>query len=191
MKVVYGNGHRPLGRSGLAVDPVLGCPQARADMIVGEVKEGKARLNPALRDPAVLGVVLTPFGCCPADRAQAITGELITRGHVVAPAGHTIRLVAFGDGHGGGDQGPAAHGADGPRRPVPAAILAGAGSRTAEGPSFRHTGCDREVGRGTGQPGVLQRTFTGNLRHSLGAHATVETDALPGRVTHDARVGHQ
>jgi hypothetical protein len=104
--VVHGAGHRPLGRTSLVVDPVLGCPGDRADMIVGEVKEGKARLNPALRDPAVLEVALTRFGCCPKDHAQSVTRELIKHGHVLAPAGHTIRMVAFGDSHASGDQGP-------------------------------------------------------------------------------------
>lgn len=104
--VVHGAGHRPLGRTSLVVDPVLGCPGGRADMIVGEVKEGKARLNPALRDPAVLEVALTRFGCCPADHAQWVTRELIKHGQVLEPAGHTIRMVAFGDSHGSGDQGP-------------------------------------------------------------------------------------
>ena len=105
-EVVHGGARRPLDRSGFAVDPVLACPTDRADMIVGEVKEGRARLNPALREPTVLEVALTRFGCCPADLAREISLELIARGYVVAPAGHAIRMVAFGDGHGGGNQGP-------------------------------------------------------------------------------------
>jgi hypothetical protein len=37
-------------------DPALGCPADRADMIVGEVKEGAARFNPAIRDPFALEI---------------------------------------------------------------------------------------------------------------------------------------
>lgn len=33
-------------------------------MIVGEVKEGAPKLNPAMRDPAVLEAAFARFGCC-------------------------------------------------------------------------------------------------------------------------------
>ena len=38
--------------------------------------------------------------------------------------------------------------------------------------------------------GVLQRTFTRWIRRSPSAYAIVGSEALPGRVTHDDRVGH-
>jgi hypothetical protein len=50
-----------------------------------------------MRNPAVLEVALTRFGCCPADHRQTVTQELLAHGHVIAPAGHAIRIVAFGD----------------------------------------------------------------------------------------------
>ena len=78
-------------------DPMLGCPSDRPDMIVGEVKEGPARLNAAMRNPAVLEVALARFGCCSIDQTQTVTQELLARGHVIAPGGHAIRIVAFGD----------------------------------------------------------------------------------------------
>ena len=80
----------------LRPDPALGAPLTGSDMIVGEVKEGSARFNPAMRDPAVLEAALARFGCCPADDAAELTGQLLRRGHAQTPAGHTIRMVAFG-----------------------------------------------------------------------------------------------
>lgn len=68
-EVVLGRGRRPLSGRAFAVDPVLECPADRPDMIVGEVKEGAARLNDAMRDPVVLEVALTRFGCCAPEHA--------------------------------------------------------------------------------------------------------------------------
>ena len=65
-------------------------------MIVGEVKEGLARFNPAMRDPGVLAVALARFGCCSASEAEALTTRLLAEGRADAPAGHAIRMVAFG-----------------------------------------------------------------------------------------------
>ena len=78
-------------------DPLLRCPTDRPDMIVGEVKEGAARFNAAMRDPAVLTVALTRFGCCQPDHARGVVQELLTAGHAIAPGGHSVRMVAFGD----------------------------------------------------------------------------------------------
>lgn len=102
--VVHAGGNRAF--TGDSVDPVLGCSPDRADMIVGEVKQGAPRLNQGARDPAVLEVALTRFGCCPADRAESLSRELIRHGRVVPPAGHAIRMVAFGDTHLETRQGP-------------------------------------------------------------------------------------
>jgi hypothetical protein len=78
-------------------DPVLGALDDRTDMIVGEVKEGPARFNPAMRDPVVLAVALKRFGCCAPGDARALVQELLDRGQVIGPSGHNIRMVAFGD----------------------------------------------------------------------------------------------
>ena len=104
--IVTSRGHRPLTRAPLRVDPILGCASDRPDMIVGEVKEGRARLNAPLREPAVLEVALTRFGCCPPEYAPELTRQLLSRGHAKAPAGHAIRMVAFGDSYPGVSQGP-------------------------------------------------------------------------------------
>ena len=95
-EVVHGRGHSPLGGHRFEPDPALGCPADRPDMIVGEVKEGAARFNPATRDPTVLQIALARFGCCPADAAEDLVARLLSRGRVDAPAGHAIRMVAFG-----------------------------------------------------------------------------------------------
>ena len=96
--LVGGGGHRPAAeRSICAVDPVLASPADESDMIVGEVKEGPARLNRALRDPAVLEVALTRFGCCTAEEAPGLAQQLLKHGRAATGAGHVIRVVAFGD----------------------------------------------------------------------------------------------
>lgn len=90
------------GRSGFgpaqfAVDPALGCSEDQADMIVGEVKQGRTRINPAMRDPLVLATALARFGCCPpGDGADRTVQQLLRKGRARAHGGHTIRLVAFG-----------------------------------------------------------------------------------------------
>ena len=77
-------------------DPVLGCPADRINMIVGEVKEGAARFHPAIREPLVLELGLARFGCCdPADVPEPVR-RLLASGKVAVPAGHRIRLLAFG-----------------------------------------------------------------------------------------------
>ena len=95
-EIVRGRRDSPLGGHAFEPDPALGCPPDRPDMIVGEVKEGAARFNPATRDPAVLEVALARFGCCAPEEAQDLTARLLSRGRVDAPAGHAIRMVAFG-----------------------------------------------------------------------------------------------
>lgn len=104
--IIRGRGRRPLGGRALAPDPLLGCPADRPDMIVGEVKEGAARFNPALRDPIVLEVALARFGCSPGKHASELARQLLSRGQAVTPAGHAVRMVAFGDAPDDHQQGP-------------------------------------------------------------------------------------
>jgi hypothetical protein len=78
------------------LDPALGRPGDLADMLVGEVKEGRVRLNAAARDPAVLRAGLTRFGCCTPEEAPQVVAELGRVGHAKTHSGHEIRLVAFG-----------------------------------------------------------------------------------------------
>ena len=78
-------------------DPALGARPGAPDMIVGEVKEGAPKLNPAMRGPGVLAAAFARFGCGPPADAPALVQELLTAGQVLAPEGHLIRTVAFGN----------------------------------------------------------------------------------------------
>lgn len=94
---VQRGGRRGFGPTCFEPDPALGCRADEADMIVGEVKQGRTRVNPALRDPLVLAAALARFGCCPpGEAADATVQRLLRKGVARAHGGHTIRLVAFG-----------------------------------------------------------------------------------------------
>lgn len=92
---------RPGERRLTEVDRALNCPADRADMLIGEVKEGHAELNRATRDTDVLRTVFTRFGCCPPEHVPALVKRLLHEGATTTPAGHTVRLVAFGSEVGG------------------------------------------------------------------------------------------
>jgi len=79
-----------------AVDPVLDAPAESVDMLIGEVKEGRAELNRAARDPAVLRAVLVRFGCCAESHAVEVVEQLLRSGATEMPNGHRVRLVGFG-----------------------------------------------------------------------------------------------
>jgi hypothetical protein len=81
---------------GSATDPALGASADHIDMIIGEVKEGRAELNPTARDPSVLRTALTRFGCCPPEQAPEVAKKILQRGHSFTASGHSVRLVAFG-----------------------------------------------------------------------------------------------
>lgn len=77
-------------------DPALDGPPEKVDMIIGEVKEGRAELNRGARDPLVLETVLARFGCCSAEIAERAAQDLIRRGRADLSPTHHARLVAFG-----------------------------------------------------------------------------------------------
>lgn len=77
-------------------DPALGCPEDRADMLICEIKQGQARLNPAMRDPNVLRVALVRFGCCDPSEAGAVIERLLGSGRARGHSGHRVRLMSFG-----------------------------------------------------------------------------------------------
>jgi len=87
----------------VALDPTLGASADHADMIVGEVKEGRAVLNEAASDTGVLRAALARFGCCPPHEAASLVERLLRDGRVDLPVGHQIRMVAFGATGGAGD----------------------------------------------------------------------------------------
>jgi hypothetical protein len=80
----------------LEPDPVLGLTRGEADMVVAEVKEGRAELNRGARDPRVLEAALVRFGCCHPEEVRGLVDELLASGSARAAAGHRIRLLAFG-----------------------------------------------------------------------------------------------
>jgi hypothetical protein len=87
-------------------DPGLGALDDVVDMIVGEVKHGRAELNHGARDPDVLRVVLMRFGSCPPSHVDRMVEGLLRNGSVLTPSGHRVRLFAFG----GINEGPIGHG---------------------------------------------------------------------------------
>ena len=87
----------------LGTDPLLLTFEDGVDVVIGEVKEGRARLNPALRRTETVAFALRRLGCCPEDRVGEEADALIRTGRLDATmAGGLrcrLRLVAFA-GHG-------------------------------------------------------------------------------------------
>lgn len=77
-------------------DQSLGLDPQHVDMIIGEVKIGAAELNRAATDAAVLRATLMRFGCCERQETARVVEALMCDGRTVNPAGHRVRLVAFG-----------------------------------------------------------------------------------------------
>lgn len=77
-------------------DPILGRRREEPDMIVAEVKEGRAELNRGARDPRVLQAALVRFGCCSPDGAANVVEALLERGEAHTARGHRVRILAFG-----------------------------------------------------------------------------------------------
>ena len=79
-----------------APDTALSVSGDEADMIIGEVKEGRAELNKNAINPNVLRIVLARFGCCSIEQVDPVVDQLISKGKASTHDGHHIRLVAFG-----------------------------------------------------------------------------------------------
>ena len=84
-------------------DPLLEIPSDAMDLMIGEVKAGRPRLNPHMRSEDTLYRALVRFGICPPDRLDRAVEELreqgetwIRDGDVSVPS--RVRIVAFGDG---------------------------------------------------------------------------------------------
>lgn len=84
------------GDAVLAVDPELDVDPDRVDLIIAEVKEGKAELNASARDPKVLRAALNRFGAVPDDRIASVIEQLLEDGEAEHPEGARVRLMAFG-----------------------------------------------------------------------------------------------
>jgi hypothetical protein len=84
-------------------DPGLEIPTDAMDLIIGEVKAGRPKLNPHMRSEDTLYRALVRFGFCPPSRLEKAVDELretgetwVKDGDVAVPS--RIRIVAFGDG---------------------------------------------------------------------------------------------
>lgn len=90
--------------SNQAVDPALGGVDTPVDMIIGEVKEGKARMNESMTDNKVLAAALIRFGCCDQKHVPSVLSDLSRHGRATTHCGHRLRLIVFsgkkGDEHG-------------------------------------------------------------------------------------------
>lgn len=87
-------------------DPELRCPVGQSDMIIGEVKEGRAELNRGARNSKVVAAVLARFGCCSADTVAGVVETLLRDGHAVTGTDHRVRLIAFGSLNSDGNNKP-------------------------------------------------------------------------------------
>ena len=93
----------------LESDPTWSPWSDGVDVIIAEVKEGRPRLNEAMRTRDVLFAALSRIGCVPANSMDRVVADLGTRGEARieesegAPA--RIRLVAFGSGKSGRREG--------------------------------------------------------------------------------------
>lgn len=83
-------------------DPALGVAAGEADMLIAEVKEGRAELNSGATNPEVLRAVLNRFGCCDSEAALTVADQLRRQGKATLPNGHPVRLAAFGTSPGDG-----------------------------------------------------------------------------------------
>ncbi len=73
------------------------------DLIIGEVKTGRPRLNPHMKSEDTLYRALVRFGFCPPDRLDQAVEELKTKGETWVRDGGVaipsrVRIAAFGDG---------------------------------------------------------------------------------------------
>jgi hypothetical protein len=83
-------------------DPDLRVPSGEPDMIIGEVKEGRAHINKSMRNPSILSAALARFGCCDRKHAELTAQTLLGAGRAQTPEGHMVRIVVFASS--GGDE---------------------------------------------------------------------------------------
>lgn len=96
----------------LKVDPALGLQGGSVDVIVGEVKQSRPRLNPAARAPDVLYATLRRVDPGFDDPLRETIAELIRKGEAESESGGRrwrFRLYAFGEGAPVVESGPFHH----------------------------------------------------------------------------------
>lgn len=77
------------------IDEKLEIRREFSDMIIGEVKEGKAKFNKNIFEPEVLKTVLIRFGCCEYSEVETAVNSLISKGFYDISHRHTIRMIIF------------------------------------------------------------------------------------------------
>ena len=77
-------------------DPELAIPRATADLLIVEVKEGRAELNRGASDPSVLAAVLSRSGLEPYEGQDRALRELARRGKTRWRSDVSVRMLAFG-----------------------------------------------------------------------------------------------
>ncbi|MDQ3019035.1 MAG: hypothetical protein M3R36_00445 [Bacteroidota bacterium] len=77
------------------IDEKLEAKNNNSDMIIGEVKEGKAKFNRNIFDPDVLKTVLIRFGCCNFNEVETAVNNLLSKGFYNVTHSHTIRMIIF------------------------------------------------------------------------------------------------
>lgn len=77
-------------------DPELRVPEGAADLLIIEVKEGRAELNRGAKNRDVLSAVLTRFGLGPHRQADKSMRELERKGRTKWPGNTWVRMLAFG-----------------------------------------------------------------------------------------------
>ena len=83
----------------LGLDPVLASFEDGVDVMIAEVKEGRARLNPALRRTETVEFALRRVGCCPDGQVAEEARAIVRAGQrEMTMPGRTrcrVRLVVF------------------------------------------------------------------------------------------------
>jgi len=102
--IYIGDPHQPADYAMLLIDdPVLGLEDDTIDVIVGEVKQGEAELNPGIKDHGVLHSMLRRVEWIYATGVDGVIDGLqrdgIHRAHGKGGASVRTRLVAFGRSH--------------------------------------------------------------------------------------------
>ncbi len=86
-------------QQGLSLPDIeLRVPSGTPDMIIGEVKEGRAHINKSMRNPAILSAALARFGCCAPKYAERTAEKLLRSGRAETTDGHAVRIVVFASG---------------------------------------------------------------------------------------------
>lgn len=77
-------------------DAELACSDKKIEMLLCEVKEGDAVLNPAFERPETLAVAIERFGLAPRGQAPEVAERLLRKGETEPREGSRLRILAFG-----------------------------------------------------------------------------------------------